>query len=445
MIYKKRKMIWEILLVVALLVGIPSVSAAADFAVNTFSCTPAEIVINDVFSCTAQIKNNGDAAGTVSVATLYPDANDWLEDSNYPQASGTSVDPGQTTEVTFTGLRSVKSGDNGFARITLDDVTDTYVSDNNVEVNVIDVIVTVSNSVSSAVMGASFDTSAEVTAGGNIDATLTFTVNSGGCSIGSQSSSIVINDMQNGNKQSKTWSVTQGTTGNCRFTISAAATGVGGVASKIDSTPSTITCTNCPTPSSSSSSSSGGGGGGGAGGGSGGGGTSTGAVKYTLGELKEAQVVDLAVNEAAEFEFSGVKHMLTVKNLSNTRATIEVQSETQSFALTVEENKTIDWDSDRLADISVKLKSIDIIASKARLIIRPLAEKIPVEEDKADESPFDIFGGEEISRSVLIWIIIAVLVLVCIVGGYLVLRRFRMKSEIANKIKVKRGKDILLR
>src|SRR3989344_8507937 len=100
---------------------LPFVNAAADFVVNTFSCTPSEIAINDVFSCTAQIKNNGDAAGSVSTATLYPDAGNWLEESSYAQASGSSVDPGQTTEVTFTNLRSVLSGNNGFSKIMLDD------------------------------------------------------------------------------------------------------------------------------------------------------------------------------------------------------------------------------------------------------------------------------------------------------------------------------------
>src|SRR3989344_8526170 len=112
---------------------LPFVNAAADFVVNSFSCTPSEAAINDVFSCTAQIRNNGDAAGSVSTATLYSDSNNWLEESNYAQSSGTSVDPGQTTEVTFTNLRAIKSGSNGFSKVMLDDVTDTYVADNNVE------------------------------------------------------------------------------------------------------------------------------------------------------------------------------------------------------------------------------------------------------------------------------------------------------------------------
>src|SRR3989344_4801784 len=258
------------------------VMAAANFQVTSFSCSPSETVINSLFSCTSTIQNTGDAAGTLSTATLYSDSSNWLEDSNYPQSYGQSVNPGNNIQVTFSGLRATKSGSNGFSKIMLDSVTDTYVADNNKEVNVINVAVTVSNSASSTAMGETITTTAEVTAGGNIDISLSFTSNSGGCSIGSQTNPKSISGMTDGSKQSRTWTITQGTTGNCEFTISATATGSGGVASKIDSTTSTITCTDCPVASSSSSSSSGSGGGGGGGGGVG----STGAVKtYIVGEL----------------------------------------------------------------------------------------------------------------------------------------------------------------
>lgn len=96
-----------------LIVNTSFAMAAATFAVTSLSCTPSEVVINNVFSCTAQIKNNGDASGSVSTVTLYPDSSNWLENSNYPQASGATVSAGQSTEVTFTGLKAIKSGNNG--------------------------------------------------------------------------------------------------------------------------------------------------------------------------------------------------------------------------------------------------------------------------------------------------------------------------------------------
>src|SRR3989338_1482759 len=136
---------------VLIVLALPSTLAVASFSITSFSCTPSEVKTNQVFSCTSQIMNSGDAAGSVSIVTLYPDSNDWLEESSYQQASGTSVDPGQSSEVTFSGLRATKSGSNEFARIMLDNVADTYVADNSISVNTIDVAVVASSSASSAV------------------------------------------------------------------------------------------------------------------------------------------------------------------------------------------------------------------------------------------------------------------------------------------------------
>ncbi|MEK6927115.1 MAG: hypothetical protein AABX11_01650, partial [Nanoarchaeota archaeon] len=248
------------LLAFALSLGV--VSAAASFVVTSFSCSQADVVINSLFSCSATIQNSGDASGTLNTATLYSDSENWLESSNYPQSYGQSVSPGNSITISFSGLRAVKSGNNGFSKIMLDSVTDNYVVDNNKKVNIIDVAVTLDNSASSAVMGGEWTATSEVTAGGEVDVSLTFTSNSGGCSIGSQTNPKTLAGMTDGSKQSRTWTITQGSSGNCRYTISAVATGVGGTASETDSATSTITCTDCPVESTTTSSSSGGGGGG---------------------------------------------------------------------------------------------------------------------------------------------------------------------------------------
>lgn len=412
----------RLLVLLGILLALPSIMAAADFAVNSFSCTPSEVVINDVFSCTAQIKNNGDAAGSVSVATLYPDGNDWLEDSNYPQASGTSVSPGQTTEVTFTGLRATKSGNNGFSKIMLDDVTDTYVDDENVEVNVINVAVSVSNTKSSAAMEESWDTTATVTAGGNIDVTLTFTVDGGGCSIGSQPSSKSITGMSDGNEQSRTWTVTHGTTsGDCEFTIAGSATGTGGIASKTDSTSSSVTCTDCPTGGGSSAA------------GGGGGGSTTSATTYTI-DLTSPQTIDLAKNEKARFLSEGVWYTVTMGDVTETTATITVDATGQSVTMTVEDEVSLDLDSDGTAELEVRLKSINLITSKAKLVLTSLVEpetQIPgITGDVVGEGDGDI--GERLedifkepgNNKFLIGAIIFVVVLL-ITGGYFFIKRRR--------------------
>jgi hypothetical protein len=351
-----KKIIAGFLLAFAL--NLSLVVAVASFEVTSFSCSPSESVISSVFSCTAKIKNAGDASGAVSVATLYPDSNDWLENSNYPQSSGTSVSPGQTTDVTFTGLRAVKAGNNGFSKIMLDSVTDNYVANNNKKVNVINVAVTVSNSASSAAMNGNVTSTAEVTAGGNIDVSLEFTSTSGGCSIGSQSNPKTISGMTDGSKQARTWTITQGTSGSCKYTVSAAATGVGGIASKIDSTPSTITCTNCPTQTSGSSSSSSGGGGGA-------------SRVYILGEivLGESQISSLYTGDKISFNISKKEHTLTLINHTETRALVSIMSKLQKFNIEVGNEVNVDLDEDGIADVSVKLKSINIISQKVSFIL----------------------------------------------------------------------------
>jgi len=407
----KNQVIGKILLFgVILIFSLNFVIAAASFQIDSFSCSPSESAINSVFSCTAQIKNNGDASGSVSTATLYPDSNNWLENSNYPQASGTSVSPGQTAEVTFIGLRSVKSGNNGFSKIMLDSVTDTYVADNNKKVNIINVVVTVSNSASSAAKGASFDSTAEVTAGGNIDVSLTLAVNSGGCSIGSQTNPKTITGMTDGNKQSSSWTITQGTSGDCKYTIFAAATGTGGVASKTDSTPSTITCTNCPSGGSNVISS--GGGGGGAGGAEG--------KVYTIGELVSSQVVELSDNEKAKFSISGEEHTLTLLSHTETTATISIESEKQTFTLEVEQEKEMDLNKDNLNDLSVKLKSVNIITNKAKFILNPLTKPSEIGK-KAPITGGVVSEGEGIGGLIkankILYIFIAVFVVLAIASA----------------------------
>ncbi|MBS3081354.1 hypothetical protein J4416_00265 [Candidatus Pacearchaeota archaeon] len=401
----RYKIGFTFLIAVALNMGV--VLAATNFQVTSFSCSPSETTINSLFSCTATIQNTGDAAGTLSIATLYSDSGNWLEDSNYPQSYGQSVNPGNSISVTFSGLRATKSGNNGFSKIMLDSVTDTYVADNNKKVNVVNVVATIINSASSAVMGETVTTTAEVTAGGNIDVSLSFTSNSGGCSIGSQTNPKSISEMTEGSKQSRTWTITQGTTGNCEFTISATATGSGGVASKIDSTTSTITCTDCPVASSSSSSSSGSGGGGGGGGGVG----STGAVKtYIVGELKDSQIVIFFKGEKISFNVSEQAHTLTLVSHTNTSAVVEIESEKQTFTIEVNEKIEVDFNKDEEKDISVKLDKIDLSTNEISIILTRLsgADKIPLPE--ADKESNEI--GKSISNKTKPKITILILLIV---------------------------------
>lgn len=433
---RNRIIVNLLFIIFSIFVSLPIVNAAASFAVNSFSCTPTEVSINGDFSCTAQIINNGDAAGTVSVATLFSDSNNWLEQSTYAQASGVSVDPGQTTEVTFSGLRATKSGgSNGFSKITLDSATDTNGVDG-VTVNIIDVAVTLSNSVSSKAASQSFDTTAEVTAGGNIDVTLTFAVSSGGCSIGNQASTKSVTGMTHNDRQSRSWTVTMGTTGDCIFTISASATGTAGVATKTDSASSTITCSSgCSSGSTSTSSGTGGGGGGGGG---------VGKLIKSIGEISTPVEQEIGKGEFISFTFGSVNHSISVTNLTEVTASIIVRSTEKTFTLTVGEEKIVDFDDDGKNDISIKLKSINILKKQALLIINPLyAPSMPAKagEGKESEAGGVGGGGEEGTsgegegetskgKSILKIVLILVIIIVIAILAVIVLKSIKKKRHL---------------
>lgn len=414
-----------IVLFLALAISFPSVFAEPTFQVNSFSCSPSEAVINSVFSCTAQVYNSG-TAGILSTVTLYPDATNWLESSNYPQSYGSSIGAGESASITFTGLRATKSGNNGFSKIMLDVSTDLYVATNNEKINIINTAVTISNSASSAAMGGEITATTEVTSGGDTDVSLTFTSSSGGCSIGSQTNPKSISGMTDGSKQSRTWTITQGTSGDCQFTVSAAATGTGGIASKIDSASSTITCTDCPTGGDGTSSSSGGGGG--AGGGS---------KTYQLGELTStSNLIEFSQNEKISFNLSGKTHLITLINSSETTATITIESKKQTFKLTVGDEIKVDLNEDNSADISVKLKSVNIITKKVSLVVSRISGGVPSSEsggqteakdNEEEESKSPFF--EQTGNRMILWgaLLFFVVLAAILLAWYIKLRKKRKK------------------
>jgi len=439
-----RKIIYILLMTLNFVFLSFSAEAAASFSVNTFSCTPEEVSINNDFSCTAQIINDGDASGSVSVATLYSDSNNWLENSNYAQSSGVSVDPGQTTEVTFSGLRATKSGsDNGFSKITLDSVTDTDGVDG-VAVNVIDVVLNVENSASSAVASATFDTTAEVTAGGNIDVSLIFSVSSGGCSIGNQDSTKTISGMTDSDRQSRSWSVTMGTTGNCVFSITASATGSSGTATKSDSVSSSVTCSSgCSSASSSSSSSSGGGG-------SGGGGIGT--LVREVGEISSSVKQEIGKGEFVSFSFGGLAHSISIINISEVEIDMLVKSSEFRLKLGIGEEKNIDFEGDGRDEINIKLETINVFTKRATLIITPLYKPVigngnavdSSGENGAEKKDSDGINLPEFFGKInYLWVVGLLVGIIVIAIGIYLIKRYR--KRLRQGIVIKPGKYLHVR
>ena len=408
------------ILMIFILASAQGIYAAAQFQVIGFTCT--EVAVGDTFSCTATIDNGGDTSATVNTITIIPDSNAWLEQSSYVQAGG-SFDAGESKDITFTGLKAVKSGNsNGFGEIRMDDVSDSSSSVTSLDLNVIDVSVSVSNSISSAGQSSSFTTTAEVTAGGDINANLTFAIESGGCSIGDQDASKTINGMTHGSKQSKTWNVTMGSSGDCKFTISASATGSG---TKIDSTSSTVSCSDCSTSSSSSTSSGGGGGGG--------------ALKaIDIGVLTSAITYDFGKSEKLSFVFAGGNHSVRISSLGEIEAEFVVESEPQKIKLTIGEQKNLDITEDGNDDISIKLNSINILTKKAKITITPLtivaAEPSRPSEEAVPSKPTgeappgtgQVIGEEEEGA---LWVFLSIIVILAVVVALIISRRTLKHSK----------------
>ena len=279
-----------IILIATMLLFVSIASAIANFQLTAFACTPNEVKTTETFTCTATIQNTGDSAGALNTVTLYPDDTGWLEKSNYQVSVGGTVSSGATTEVSFTGLKAKKSGNNGFARILLDSVTDTYVADNKVTVNAIDVITIATSTSSSLAAGATADITGQAIVGGNVDTDIKLVINSGGCSIGNQPSTSTTTGMTNNQQASHTWTLTMGTT-TCSYSIEGKVTSrPGGTATKTDTTTGSISCASgC---SSSDSGSSSGGGSAVAGGGGSSGGTSKNTTKTTTTTTSESTTTE---------------------------------------------------------------------------------------------------------------------------------------------------------
>ena len=339
---------------------LPSVFAAASFQVTQIAC-PSGAKVGSWFSCTVTIRNSGDASGTVGTVTLYPNADNWLEQANYVKTvNSQNVGVGDSVEVTFPGMKATKGGAGRFSEVRIDEASDSSSTVTGYSMNIIDVSVIVTSSAASGGINSNFTTTAEVIASGEVLVTLSFAVDSGGCSIGDYESQKTL-DMSHNSRQSHTWTVRMGSSGNFKYTVTALATEKGTVALVTDNMQTTVSCTDCPVDSGSSSSSSGGGGGGGGGGSTTAASELVGSVSYTLG-----------LSEKVAFLLDGKNHSVTVSSIAATSAEIIVRSEPQTIVLNIGQEKRVDVDGDGKEDLVIQLKNINILTKKVTLVLTSL-------------------------------------------------------------------------
>jgi len=357
---------------------LPSVFAAASFQVTQIAC-PSGAKVGSWFSCTVTIRNSGDASGTVGTVTLYPNSDNWLEQANYVKTvNSQNVGVGDSVEVTFPGMKATKGGAGKFSEVRIDEASDSSSIVTGYTMNIIDVSVIVTSSATSGGINSNFTTTAEVIASGEVLVTLSFAVDSGGCSIGDYESQKTL-DMSHNSRQSHTWTVRMGSSGNCKYTVTALATEKGTVALVTDNMQTTVSCTDCPVDSGSSSSSSGGGGGGGGGGSTTAASELVGSVSYTLG-----------LSEKVAFLLDGKNHSVTINSISATSVEIIVRSEPQTIVLNIGQEKRVDVNGDDKEDLVIQLKNINILTKKVTLILTSLV----VPSTKSSESAGQSGAGE---------------------------------------------------
>ena len=362
---------------------LPSVFAAASFQVTQIAC-PSGAKVGSWFSCTVTIRNSGDASGTVGTVTLYPNSDNWLEQANYVKTvNSQNVGVGDSVEVTFPGMKATKGGAGKFSEVRIDEASDSSSIVTGYTMNIIDVSVIVTSSATSGGINSNFTTTAEVIASGEVLVTLSFAVDSGGCSIGDYESQKTL-DMSHNSRQSHTWTVRMGSSGNCKYTVTALATEKGTVALVTDNMQTTVSCTDCPVDSGSSSSSSGGGGGGGGGGSTTAASELVGSVSYTLG-----------LSEKVAFLLDGKNHSVTINSISATSVEIIVRSEPQTIVLNIGQEKRVDVNGDDKEDLVIQLKNINILTKKVTLILTSLV----VPSTKSSESAGQSGAGESEAQS----------------------------------------------
>ncbi len=342
------------------LLALPSVLAAASFQVTQIAC-PSGAKVSSSFSCTVTIRNGGDAPGNIGTVVLYPNADNWLEQSSHVKTvNSQNVSVGDSVEVTFPGMKATKGGQGRFSEVRIDEASDTSSTVTGYSMNIIDVSVIVTSTAASGGTYSNFSTTAEVIASGDVLVTLSLGVDSGGCSLGDYEAQKTL-DMSHNSRQAHTWTVRMGTSGDCRYTVTASATEKGTVALVTDNMQTTVTCTDCPVDSGSSGSSGGGGGGGG------GGGAATAAK-----ELVGSATYTLGVDEKTSFLLDGESHSVTVKKISATSIEVEVRSVPQTVTLLLGQEKHVDVNGDAVADLALKVENINIMTKKVTLVLTSL-------------------------------------------------------------------------
>jgi len=90
---------------------------------------------------------------------------------------------------------------------------------------------------------------------------------------------------------------------------------------------------------------------------------------HELGNIDIEEIIDVLKDEKTFFSVSGNEYYMILKESSPVQAVFEVSGVSQPVTITVAETKSIDLTGDGNNDISVKIRSINIISNKVKLSI----------------------------------------------------------------------------
>lgn len=92
---------------------------------------------------------------------------------------------------------------------------------------------------------------------------------------------------------------------------------------------------------------------------------------YDLGVLDSEETLEVLKGDSIKFSVSGTDYTATVQDSSNTQATLSLNAVSGPITITVGNTQLVDLDSDEDSDISITVRSINIISKKVKLILSP--------------------------------------------------------------------------
>ena len=92
---------------------------------------------------------------------------------------------------------------------------------------------------------------------------------------------------------------------------------------------------------------------------------------YDLGILDSEKSVDVINKDIIKFTLSGAQYTIILQDSSQTQATLQISSLSNPTTINVGNTKTIDLNGDEISDVSIKVKSINVISNKVKLVLTP--------------------------------------------------------------------------